>query len=287
MNLLPVFVVGLAGSAHCVGMCGGIVSAFSLTRRQPATTQAAARPTPGLAAAGPRALSSSIAARRVIAIAPAPAGMPAASASARAPGAVTQVFAYNTGRIASYALAGAIAGGLANSAATLGRMAALQTAGYWLMNLMLAALGLYLMDAWRGLARIEVAGGKLWQAAQGQLRPLMRKLTPMDTPMKALALGAIWGWVPCGMVYSVLLTAMLSGSALQGAAVMAAFGLGTLPMLLAMGLLGARLRAAMQQRRVRVLSGLLVLAFGILGIARAAGGVQHGWLDALCLTVQP
>jgi sulfite exporter TauE/SafE len=250
MNLLPVFVVGLAGSVHCAGMCGGIVSAFSVVR-------------------GP-----------AIPIAPA-AGM---SAAARA---WPQVLAYNAGRIASYSLAGAIAGGLASSAASLTHVAQWQTAGYWLMNLMLAALGLYLMDAWRGLARIEAAGGTLWQSVQRSLRPVLRAVVPMDTPLKALGLGAIWGWVPCGMVYSVLLTALLSGSALQGAAVMAAFGLGTLPMLLAMGLLGAQLRTAMQRRHVRLLCGLLVLGFGILGIARAAGGMQHGWIDALCLTVQP
>ncbi|MGO4381271.1 sulfite exporter TauE/SafE family protein [Pseudoduganella sp. RAF53_2] len=239
MNLLPVFVVGLAGSVHCAGMCGGIVSAFSMA--------------PG----------------RVIPITPAGAarGLP-------------RVLAYNTGRIASYALAGALAGGLANGAAALAHLAAWQTAAYWMMNLMLALLGLYLMDAWHGLARVEAAGGVLWRHIQPALRPLV----PMDTLPKALALGAAWGWVPCGMVYSVLLTAILGGSALNGAAVMAAFGLGTLPMLLAMGLLGARLRDWLRRRQVRVLGGLLVLGFALLGLARAATGVQHGWIDALCLS---
>jgi len=259
MNLLPVFVVGLAGSVHCAGMCGGIVSAFSVTGRT-----------------GPQ---------RVIPIAPA--GRNNSPQRAGALRDLPCVLAYNVGRIGSYAIAGALAGGLIGSAATLARVAIWQTAGYWLMNLMLAALGLYLMDAWRGLARIEAAGGLLWQSVQQRIRPVMRALSPMDTPAKALAVGAIWGWLPCGMVYSVLLTAMMSGSAIDGAAVMAAFGLGTLPMLLAMGLLGARLRAAMQKRHVRILCGLLVLGFGILGIARAAGGMQHGWIDALCLTVQP
>jgi sulfite exporter TauE/SafE len=85
------------------------------------------------------------------------------------------------------------------------------------------------------------------------------------------------------MVYSVLATAMLSGSASSGASVMLAFGLGTLPMLLAMGLLGARLRTVMQRRPVRVAAGLMVLGFGLLGLARAAGGMQSGWLDLFCL----
>jgi sulfite exporter TauE/SafE len=157
-----------------------------------------------------------------------------------------------------------------------------QTVAYWLANGMLLLLGLYLMDAWRGLARIEAGGALLWR----QVRPLIRGFMPMDTLPKAFALGALWGWIPCGMVYSVLLTAMLSGSAINGALAMMAFGLGTLPMLLALGVAGARLRAAMQRRGVRIAAGALVLGFGLLGLARAASGTQHGWIDTLCLAVQ-
>jgi sulfite exporter TauE/SafE len=198
-------------------------------------------------------------------------------------GAASHVLAYNTGRIASYMLAGALAGGLAGGVASLAQLASAQLAAYWMANLMLAAMGLYLMDVWRGLARIEQAGGFLWP----RLQPLVKPLLPMDSPLKALALGGLWGWVPCGMVYSMLLTAMLTGSALDGALVMGAFGLGTLPMLLAMGMAGATLRQYLQKRAVRMACGLLVLGFGVLGLARAAGGIQHGWLDVLCLTVQP
>jgi len=198
-------------------------------------------------------------------------------------GAVHHVLAYNTGRIGSYMLAGTIAGGIAGSLASLAQMASAQLAAYWMANLMLVAMGLYLMDAWRGLARVEALGGILWRRVQ----PLVKPLVPMDTPLKALALGGLWGWVPCGMVYSMLLTAMLSGSALDGALVMGAFGLGTLPMLLAMGMAGAKLRQYLQKRSVRLACGLLVLGFGMLGLARAAGAGRHAWFDVLCLTVQP
>jgi sulfite exporter TauE/SafE len=263
MNLLPILIAGLAGSVHCAGMCGGIVSAFSVG---------------GPSAAPARA--------RVIPIARTGAGAAASVvqtwAGANA-GALGHVLSYNTGRIGSYMLAGAIAGGLAGSIAGLTHMASAQLAAHWLANLMLVAMGLYLMDAWRGLARVEQAGSVLWRRVQ----PLVKPLVPMDTPIKALALGGLWGWVPCGMVYSMLLTAMLTGSALDGALVMGAFGLGTLPMLLAMGMAGARLRQYLQRRAVRVACGLLVLGFGVLGLARAAGGGQHGWFDVLCLTVQP
>ena len=201
-SFLPLFMVGLAGSVHCIGMCGGIVGALSV----------------GVAAPAPRAVIA-IHAQRTVSDSHA-----------------LRVLAYNGGRIGSYMLAGALAGGLAG--AGMVRMASLQVAGYWLANLMLVALGLYLMDAWRGLARLEAAGNLVWR----RVRPLLQPLLPMDTPLKALAVGGLWGWVPCGMVYSALLTAMMGGSAVHGAAAMAAFGLGTLPTLLGMGLLGARLR---------------------------------------------
>jgi len=248
MNLLPLFAVGLAGSVHCAGMCGGIVAALS--------TGAPARTIPIV-----------------------PAGAGAAPPMAQAGELGLRVLAYNVGRIASYMAAGALAGGLAGGAASLARISQWQGIAYLLANGMLVALGLYLTGWWQGLARVEAAGRVLWR----HVHPLMKPLLPMDTLPKAFALGSLWGWLPCGMVYSVLLTALLSGSAAGGAAVMLAFGLGTLPMLLALGLAGATLREALQRPCVRRACGLLVLAFGVVGMMRFAGGLQHGWLDALCV----
>jgi sulfite exporter TauE/SafE len=194
--------------------------------------------------------------------------------------AVLRVLSYNAGRIGSYTIAGAIAGGVARGASTLAGVSVVQHAGYWLANLMLVALGLYLMDAWRGLAHLEAAGQLVWR----RIQPLTKRLLPLDSPLKMLAVGGLWGWLPCGMVYSVLLTAMLSGSALSGASVMAVFGFGTLPTLLAMGLLGVQMRNWMQRRSVRVLGGTIVLGFGLLGLARAASGMPSSWLDAICIS---
>ncbi|MGZ5779762.1 MAG: sulfite exporter TauE/SafE family protein, partial [Burkholderiaceae bacterium] len=143
-----------------------------------------------------------------------------------------------------------------------------------------AALGLYLMDAWRGLTQLETAGQSIWR----HIQPLMRHFVPLDNPLKMLAVGALWGWLPCGMVYSVLLTAMLTGSALSGAMVMLAFGLGTLPTLLTIGVFGMRMRSWMQRRLVRRISGVIVLSFGLLGILRATNGLPMSWMDALCIT---
>lgn len=248
VSLFPVFLVGLAGSVHCAGMCGGIVGALSLPRP---TVRALREPA-----------------------FPVPVRTVTASAS------LTWVGAYNAGRIASYMTAGALAGGLAGSAASLASLPALQSGFYWAANLMLVALGLFLMDAWRGLARVERAGQALWR----HLAPLLRRVSGARAGGgRMFALGALWGWLPCGMVYSVLVTAMLSGSALGGAGVMLAFGLGTLPMLAALGLAGGRLRVLMARPTVRLCCALAILAFGILGLVRAAGGLPAGWMHELCL----
>ena len=158
LSLVPMFMVGLAGSVHCIGMCGGIVGALSISGGAPA---APTRPVIAIAVARP-ALQTSLQSN------------------------VLRVLAYNGGRIASYMLAGALAGSLAG--AGMLHMASLQVAGYWLANLMLVALGLYLMDAWRGLAHLEAAGNIVWR----RVRPLLKPLMPMDTPLKR------WPWAACG-----------------------------------------------------------------------------------------
>ncbi|NNG22878.1 sulfite exporter TauE/SafE family protein [Telluria aromaticivorans] len=244
-SLFPVFLVGLLGSVHCAGMCGGIVGALSL--------------------APPRARGNGIVIR-LRTVAAAPAGLQAAS--------------YNAGRIASYTSAGLLAGGLAQGASNLSALPALQGGAYVLANLLLAALGLHLMGAWSGIARLEHGGQLVWR----HVRPLLARIGPPDTPGRMFAAGALWGWLPCAMVYSVLVTAMLSGSAVSGALVMLAFGLGTLPMMLALGLAGARLRGWLRLAAVRVACGATVLAFGLLGLARAAGSLPASWLQVLCVT---
>ncbi len=263
VQLLPVLLVGLAGSIHCVGMCGGIVGALSASASSKPSSSASPRAAIPIAAAG------------------------GAAASAHAStAALTRVLAYNTGRIASYMLAGAMAGGLAGGAQSLAGLAGVQLGFYWLANLMLVALGLHLMNAWRGLAWLEQGGRVLWQRLQRAIAPLMKTLLPIEKPQQALALGALWGWLPCGMVYSVLLTAMLSGDAFDGAIVMLAFGLGTLPMLVGLGLVGMRVQRAMRRPLVRIACGVAVLGFGLLGLLRAGSGdgIVPEWISILCLT---
>ncbi len=145
---------------------------------------------------------------------------------------------------------------------------------------MLVALGLYVIGVWQGLTHIEAIGRGIWR----RLLPLTRRLTPVDSPLKMLAVGSIWGWLPCAMVYSMLLTALLSGSAAAGATVMLVFGLGTLPTMFMFGMLGAKLRIWMQYRQVRFIGGLVILSFGLLGLMRAGSGLPLSWLDAICVS---
>ncbi|MDB5960190.1 MAG: cytochrome biosis protein [Massilia sp.] len=247
LPLLPMLLVGLAGSVHCVGMCGGIVSAFSML--------------PGRAF--PVAVVRQAAPQRVL----------------------VRVAAYNAGRIASYCAAGALAGAIggqvgggARQLAGVASLAAIAMPGLWLVSAMLVALGLYLSGAWRGLAVLERLGGHLWR----RIEPFTAMLLPLDRPHKLFAMGALWGWLPCGMVYSSLLAALVCGSAAQGALLMLAFGLGTLPLLIAVGVAGGQLRALLQRRPARFACGALVAGFGVAGMLRAAGGFEH-LLPGLCL----
>lgn len=209
-SYLALFLVGLLGGTHCIGMCGGIVGALSL-------------------GAGPR---------------------PALH------------LAYNAGRLISYALAGALVGALGGASLALSGQLPVRLVFFFLANLMLVALGLYLMGVTRALAFSERLGQRLWR----HLQPLARAYLPARTMAQAFPLGLLWGWLPCGLVYSALTTALTSASPGRGAALMLAFGLGTLPNLLLAGLLAVRLRAYAAIPAVRRTAGGLVLAFGLWGL---------------------
>ncbi|MDX1367196.1 sulfite exporter TauE/SafE family protein [Pseudomonas sp.] len=176
------------------------------------------------------------------------------------------LLSYNLGRILSYATAGLLLGmagwALANSpAAMLLRVVA---------ALLLIAMGLYLAGWWSGLTRIEALGRGLWRYIQ----PLTRRFMPVTSLPRALLLGGLWGWLPCGLVYSTLLWAASQGDALDSAALMLAFGIGTLPVLLATGMAAERMTALLRKQGVRMAGGLLVILFGLWTLP---GPHQH-WL---------
>jgi sulfite exporter TauE/SafE len=242
------FVVGLLGGVHCVAMCGGIVGALNLSSRR----------------AGPLAVG------------------PDGAAAARADGWPTQLpihAAYSAGRIASYGVAGAVAGGVGGTAMLLESALPAQLALAVVAHALVVFLGLYLAGLGQGVAALERLGAGIWR----RVSPFGRRFLPADTVPRALGVGAVWGWLPCGMVYSVLALALMSGSAGKGALVMLAFGLGTLPNLLAAGLAAGRIAPALRRPRVRLGAGLLVAALGVWGLVRVPGLAERIREGILCL----
>jgi len=175
--------------------------------------------------------------------------------------------AFNLGRIATYAAAGAVAGFAGGMAALAGSALAVQTALFAAANVLIILLGLY-VAGWGSLVlRLERLGSRAWRA----IEPVARRLFPVDSTAKALAAGALWGWVPCGLVYTMLSLSLASGSAGGGAIVMAAFGLGTLPTLLGAGLAAGRVMAARRIPSIRYAAATIIVALGVVGLARVPG----------------
>lgn len=214
LSLSAAWLAGIAGSGHCLAMCGGLAGALGM-RAQGAT------PARAFVLAG----------------------------------------SHHLGRLGGYALAGAIAG-------TLG--AGLQ-AGMTLMSLgpmlrmasaaLLVALGLRLLLPINPLRWLESFGARIWQ----RLLPLARnRAQHAGTSIgNALTLGLLWGWLPCGLVYSMLLFAALSGGGVQGAGILLAFGAGTLPAMLTSTLLARQMQRLLAKRWPRLASGVLLVTCGL------------------------
>ncbi len=177
------------------------------------------------------------------------------------------LLAYNVGRITSYVVAGSLVGGVGAWAANLGSVRHGQQVLQLLAGAFMVMLGLYLAGLWHGLTHVERAGSVLWR----QIEPLGRRLIPVRTPIRALLMGLVWVWLPCGLVYSVLIWAMSSGGAAQGGLLMLCFGLGTLPALLAMGASAATLAGVVRKPAARRFAGAMVAAFGVYQIAIVFG----------------
>ncbi|KEA62780.1 Heavy-metal-associated domain (N-terminus) and membrane-bounded cytochrome biogenesis cycZ-like domain, possible membrane copper tolerance protein [Marinobacterium lacunae] len=189
----------------------------------------------------------------------------AASVSMGAPGSQRGfwlILAYNIGRISSYAAAGALIGLVGFQLKNSGAGIALRT----LAGVLLIAMGLYVAQWWQVLTRLEQAGGLLWR----HLRPIAARFLPADTLPRALTLGILWGWLPCGLVYSTLLWSSAAGHWLDSALLMIGFGIGTLPAMLTTGLLAQQVRALMQKQGLRRGAGILIILFGLYTLPLAS-----------------
>ena len=235
------FLLGIASGVHCVGMCGGIVAAFSTQRAAIGKVRGPREAPPGVS--------------------------------------LPLLTAFNAGRIGAYTLAGAAAGAIGSAGAYAANVVTVQAFLYVLANLMLVLIGLHLAGISPLLARLESLGGPVWR----KIQPLAVRFLPADTLLRALVAGSLWGWLPCGLVYGMLGTAVATGSVSGGALTMLAFGLGTVPNMLLAGVALAQMRRFATLRSVRLLAGGMVLAFGVFGLARAADLGEAVRRGLLCL----
>jgi sulfite exporter TauE/SafE len=184
---------------------------------------------------------------------------------------VIRQIAYGLGRVTSYAAAGALAGAVGGLAFHFQHLLPIQIVLLVVANALVVALGLTLAGFRSWMRPLERVGLVVW----GALRRVGVRLAPARTPAGAFAVGLAWGWIPCGLVYGVLATALVSGGAARGAAVMAAFGVGTLPNLLAAGLAAERLKAVLIRPRARLVAGAVVVLLGLAGFARIPFIEEH------------
>jgi len=228
LTLLAGFLMGLVGSVHCAGMCGGISGALAMGLGQPIR-------------------------KRTTALA-------------------GYLFLFNAGRIASYALAGALAGVAGHALLDLLPAGRSHAAGQIVAGVFLIALGLYIGGWWRGLARLEKFGLHLWR----RLQPLIGILVPVTSPSRALAVGLLWGWLPCGLVYAALAWSMAAGDAARGALLMAAFGAGTLAAVAGIGFMAGRMEIRAVPAWLQRLSGVVLIGAGIvMGTGLLPHGTRH------------
>ena len=216
--LAVAFTLGLFSTVHCLGMCGGIIGALTLSL-PPVVREHRARLT-------------------------------------------GYVAAYNIGRVASYALAGAVFGALGQG---LFHTLSPQS-GHLLLQgvatLVLIGIGLYLAGWFPRFTAIEALGAPVWR----RLEPLGRRLLPVRSPAHALLFGTIWGWLPCGLVYSALLYTTTAGSALDGALYMLAFGAGTLPGVMAAGVFTGWLTRITRLPYARQTVGVLLIVLALVSL---------------------
>lgn len=214
LALAGALLLGIGGSTHCFGMCGGIGAALGVATEHKRL---------------PMALS------------------------------------YNFGRIFSYTLLGAIVGGAVQGFGAAASPFA-PAIGIWLRSiagLLVIAMGLYIGGWWFGLTRLEQIGAPLWR----RIQPFAAKLLPPRSLPAAWLLGILWGFLPCGLIYSTLSWAAARGNALESAQLMTVFGLGTLPAMAAVTLGGEQLRAHFQKPIVRQCAGLFLIVVGVLTLA--------------------
>lgn len=234
ISYITAFFAGLLGGVHCLGMCGGIVGALTFGIKQDDG---------GIPVKAPGATAEQIAPDNSKSFFP-------------------YILAYNGGRLFSYTIAGILVGGISMLASNLPVLHNIQFSLQIFAALFMIALGLYIGGWWFGLRKIEQAGGMIWK----RIEPVSRRFIPVKSPFQAFILGTLWGWLPCGLVYTILIWCISTGSAIEGGLLMFSFGLGTLPLLLAMGVFATSLTSFIRKNWVRAFAGGTIIAFGVFSL---------------------
>jgi sulfite exporter TauE/SafE len=163
---------------------------------------------------------------------------------------------YNLGRLTSYTFIGLLVG-------LLGSGLAHQSHGAFVMRtiaaLVLVLAGLYIGQFWNGLLKLESLGKGVWKYIQ----PFAQGLMPVKNMWGAMLLGALWGWLPCGLIYSTAIWASMAGSPLMSAGLMLSFGVGTLPAILATGLTAQKLASVINNKGFKRFSGVMLIIYGV------------------------
>lgn len=178
------------------------------------------------------------------------------------------VFLFGSGKLLAYVALGAIAGlgGLALAGTLAGPGVFLRA----LSALLMIGIGLYIAGWWRGIARLEKAGARLWQ-------PLLRRVRVLrlDKPGNQLLAGMAWGLLPCGIVYSMLGMALASADMLKGSLLMASFGLGTMPFVMSAGGLMKTVQNMFDNALVRQLAGGAMIVMGLAALLMLGMPAEH------------
>ena len=175
---------------------------------------------------------------------------------------ISYLLAYNLGRISSYVLAGFIAAGIGHLGFGLLPPPLAHSIALGISVVFLVALGFYLSGWVSFLPRLELLGGRLWRF----IEPWGRRLLPVKSRFLAFTFGLVWGWLPCGLVYSALVWAAATANPVQGALFMLGFGLGTLPTVLCMGLTGQMLQRLRRHAGFRQAAGASLILFAAVMI---------------------
>lgn len=183
-------------------------------------------------------------------------------------------FAYNFGRITSYVIAGFLVGFFGQALRDLlmpeDGIAILRM----LASILIIAMGFYIAGWFPQFAQIEKLGAPLWK----KLQPIGQRLLPVQNIWQAFLFGAVWGWLPCGLVYYVLLISPANDGAVNSALFMLVFGLGTLLPMMAAGFLSGHLAPLRQSKKIRYFSGFVLIIMGLISLLLAVSPEAHRYL---------